>query len=132
MDLRELLVCLVVLCSSLAEAIRCKCTKESETVTCVDGVCEMEPGCEFASIFCSLHFLPSSTYITAGVTACIYAFVSETAAVSDGDLSLVAAVLSERLFADGSISCIGTLRNTVGRGALAEGDSITLRWPLSG
>ncbi|VDL77913.1 unnamed protein product [Nippostrongylus brasiliensis] len=44
MDFRELLVYLVVFCSSFAEAIRCKCTKESETVTCVDGICEMEPG----------------------------------------------------------------------------------------
>ncbi|KAL6727365.1 hypothetical protein Aduo_009249 [Ancylostoma duodenale] len=47
MDLKEIVLYFVVVCSSLAEAIRCKCTKESETVSCVDGVCEMEPGCEF-------------------------------------------------------------------------------------
>ncbi|KAJ1370109.1 hypothetical protein KIN20_031762 [Parelaphostrongylus tenuis] len=44
MDVREFIVCFVVLCSTLAEAIRCKCTKESETVSCVDGVCEIESG----------------------------------------------------------------------------------------
>ncbi|XGW17939.1 hypothetical protein V3C99_002496, partial [Haemonchus contortus] len=44
MDLRELFVYFVVLCSSVADAIRCKCTKESETVTCIDGICEMDPG----------------------------------------------------------------------------------------
>ena len=27
-------------------AVRCKCTKESETVTCTDGVCETENGCK--------------------------------------------------------------------------------------
>lgn len=47
MDLKEIVLYFVVVCSSLAEAIRCKCTKESETVSCIDGVCEMEPGCEF-------------------------------------------------------------------------------------
>ncbi|VDO84191.1 unnamed protein product [Haemonchus placei] len=48
MDLRELFVYFVVLCSSVADAIRCKCTKESETVTCIDGICEMDPGCKFS------------------------------------------------------------------------------------
>ncbi|EPB74549.1 hypothetical protein ANCCEY_06361 [Ancylostoma ceylanicum] len=44
MDLKEIVLYFVVVCSSFAEAIRCKCTKESETVSCIDGVCEMEPG----------------------------------------------------------------------------------------
>uniref|UniRef100_A0A158PBZ4 Activin_recp domain-containing protein n=1 Tax=Angiostrongylus cantonensis TaxID=6313 RepID=A0A158PBZ4_ANGCA len=42
MDIREFIVCVFVLCSTVAEAIRCKCTKESESVSCVDGVCEIE------------------------------------------------------------------------------------------
>uniref|UniRef100_A0A1I7XSY2 Activin_recp domain-containing protein n=1 Tax=Heterorhabditis bacteriophora TaxID=37862 RepID=A0A1I7XSY2_HETBA len=51
MDLRELLLLIIVLCYNLTEAIKCKCTKESETVSCNDGVCEIDGGCESRVLF---------------------------------------------------------------------------------
>ncbi|KJH46793.1 hypothetical protein DICVIV_07119 [Dictyocaulus viviparus] len=47
MDIREFIIYFIILCLTVTDAIRCKCTKESETVTCVDGVCEVEHGYEF-------------------------------------------------------------------------------------
>ncbi|CAI4230498.1 unnamed protein product [Auanema sp. JU1783] len=44
MDLSEIIFICSLLCVSLTQAIKCKCTKESETITCYDGVCEAEGG----------------------------------------------------------------------------------------
>ena len=42
---------------TLIQAIKCKCTKESETVTCVEGACEVDGGCEF-TLFEFSNFTP--------------------------------------------------------------------------
>ncbi|GMT19476.1 hypothetical protein PFISCL1PPCAC_10773, partial [Pristionchus fissidentatus] len=44
MELSYLVTLLVAAMATVSEAIKCKCTKESDTVKCVDGTCEMEGG----------------------------------------------------------------------------------------
>ncbi|KAF8357616.1 hypothetical protein PRIPAC_92611 [Pristionchus pacificus] len=44
MDISSLLTLLLISFISMSEAIKCKCTKESDTVKCEGGTCEMEGG----------------------------------------------------------------------------------------